>query len=105
MSLAVKQFTAFAADSSTPWYTVQGGEAQFGHNVVVGALGSYGGGTLKLEISFDLPTVQNPLLIATLVASIPAGTAQTGLVLPPGSRIRFTLTGSAGPTAVPYVLE
>jgi hypothetical protein len=105
MSLAVKALAAFAADGSSPWYTVQGGEAQFGHNVVLGCLGSYGGGTMKVEIAFDQPSVQSPVLIATLLASIPTGIAQTGLVLPPGTRIRFTLTGSTAPTAVPYILE
>lgn len=105
MTLAATPQGTLSADGSTPWYKVQGGEAQFGHNVVLAALGSLGGGTLKAEIALDPPTVQTPTLVAQLLASIPIGVAQTGLVLPPGCRIRFTLAGSTAPSVIPYILE
>lgn len=104
MTLAVTK-ASLAADGSTPWYKVQGGEAQFGHNVVLAVKGSLGGGTLKVEISLDQPTLQTPSDIATLVPTIATGAVQTGLILPPGCRIRYTLSGSTVPTTDTYILE
>jgi hypothetical protein len=104
MTLAVSK-VSLTADGSTPWYQVQGGEAQFGHNVVLAAKGSLGGGTLKVEIGLQDPAIPAPTDFINLVNSLGLGLAQTGLILPPGSRIRFTLTGSSGPSVDTYILE
>lgn len=106
MTLAVTQlFTAQATSASSLWYTVQGGEAQFGHNVVFGINGGLGGGACKAEISFDQPSVQSPVNILTLINSLTPGVANTGLILPPGCRVRLTLTGATGATLDGWVME
>lgn len=105
MSLTIKAHTPLAADGSTPLYTVQGGEAQFGHNVVLGVLGSLGGGSLRVEICVDPISAAAPTNFLTIVFSLTVGQANTGLILPPGSRIRATLSGSTAPSATFYILE
>lgn len=104
MTLAVTE-VQLTGNGSTPWYQVQGGTAQFAHALVLAAKGNLGGGTLAVEMGLDQPTVPSPTDIITLVTSLAIGVPNTALTLPPGVRIRFTLSGATGPAVDTYILE
>lgn len=83
--MAFAKTYSLVADGSTPYI-----EAAARYLVAIG--GVFGGGTAKIEISADDGTTW-----ATYGTGITAATA-VEVALPPGGRLRATLTGSTSPS-------
>lgn len=100
MSLASKVFPALTVDGATAVYIVAGGVAARATKMLAGCSGSLGGGALSLQYSPDggttwLALPANAIVIATGVS----------FELPPGTPVRFNLTGSTAPSCICSILE